>query len=129
MELPSKLLEQIAYNNGPETEEHMLILVDKPTHEEHLAQPLQTKNKHFKIAVTFLSGYNGIFNVTNLINKLYFRKNFNDGDFIQIGISPGAYEIESLSDEIKQNITDKGHYSESNYPFKKSQIFQHSDLL
>ena len=63
MELPSKLLEQIAYNTRPKIEEHMLIVMDKSTHEEHLSQPLQTNNKQFKIAVTFLSGYNGIFNV------------------------------------------------------------------
>ena len=39
--------------------------MDKPTHEEHLFQPLQTKNKQFKIAINFLTGYNGRFNVTN----------------------------------------------------------------
>ena len=40
--------------------------MDKSTHEEHLFQPLQTDNKQFKIAVTFLTGYNGIFNITSL---------------------------------------------------------------
>ena len=48
MELPSKLLEQIAYNTKPKMEEHMLIVIDKSTHEEHLSQPLQTKNKQLK---------------------------------------------------------------------------------
>ena len=65
MELPSKLLEQIAFNTRPKIEEHMLIIMDKSTHEEHLSQALQTNNKQFKIAVTFLSAYNGIFSVTN----------------------------------------------------------------
>ena len=65
MELRSKLLEQIVFNAGPKIEEHMLIVMDKSTHEEHLEQPLQTNNKQFKIAVTFLTAYNGIFNVTN----------------------------------------------------------------
>ena len=60
MELPSKLLEQIAFNTRPKIEEHMLIVMDKPTQKEHLSQPLQTNNKQFKIAVTFLTGYNGI---------------------------------------------------------------------
>ena len=36
MELPSKLLEQIAFNTRPKIEEHMLINMDKSTHEEHL---------------------------------------------------------------------------------------------
>ena len=45
MELPSKLLEQIAFNTRPKIEEHMLIVMDKSTHEVHLSQPLQTKKK------------------------------------------------------------------------------------
>ena len=65
MELTSKLLEEIVYITRPKLEEHMLIVMDKSTHEEHSSQPLQTNNKQFKIAVTFSSGYNGIFNVTN----------------------------------------------------------------
>ena len=47
MELPSKLLEQIVYNTRPKIEKHMLIVMDKSTHEEHLYQPLQTNNKQF----------------------------------------------------------------------------------
>ena len=43
----------------------MLIIMVKSTHEGHLSQPLQTNNKQFKIAVTFLTGYNGIFNITS----------------------------------------------------------------
>ena len=117
MELPSKLLGQIAFNTRPKIEEHMLIVMDKSIHEEHLSQPLQTNNKQFKIAVTFLSAYNGIFNVTNRKNKFYFRKNLIDEDFIQITIPSGAYEIESLNDEIKRIIIDKVYYTETTYPF------------
>ena len=96
MELPSKLLEQFVYNTIPEIEEHMLIVMDKSTHEQHLRQPLQT-NKQFKIAVTFLTGYNGILNVTNSINKFYFMKSItNEDGFVQINIPPGGYEIEAL---------------------------------
>ena len=97
----------------------MLIVMDKSTHEEHLSQPLQTNNKQFKIIVSFLTGYNGIFNVTSKNNKFYFKKTITDEDgFIKIKIPPGAYEIESLDDEIKRIIIDKGHYTEENYPFK-----------
>ena len=117
MELPSKILEQIAFHTRAKIEEHMLIVMNISIHEEHLFQPLQTNNKQFKIAITFLSAYNGIFNIINLNNKFYFKKSFDDGDFIQIAIPPGAYEIESLNDEIKMIIIDKGYYSESNYPF------------
>ena len=117
MELPSKFLEHIAYNTRSRIEEHMLIIMDKSTLEEHLFQPLQTNNKQFKIAITFLSAYNGIFNVTNRNNKFYFKKNLIDEDFIQIRIPEGAYEIESLNNEIKRILIDKEYYTESTYPF------------
>ena len=118
MELPSKLLEQIAFITRPKIEEHMLIVMDKSTHEEHLSQPLQTNNKQFKIAVTFLTGYNGIFNVTNENNKFYFIKSITDKDGnIIITIPSGAHEIESLNNEIKKIIIVEEHYTEANYPF------------
>ena len=56
----------------------MLIIMDKSTYEEHLFQSLQTNNKQFKIAVTSLNGYNGIFNVTNSNNKFCFKKSITD---------------------------------------------------
>ena len=119
MELPSKLLEQIAYNTRPKIEEHMLIVMDKSTHEEHLSQPLQTNNKQFKIAVTFLNGYNGIFKVTTSNIEFYFKKTISDEDgFVQFTIPPGACEIESLNDEIKRIVIDEEHYTEANYPIK-----------
>ena len=118
MELPSKLLEQIAYNTRKRIEEHILNVMKKSTHEEHLAKPLQTNNKQFKTAVTFLTGYNGIVIVTNENNKFYFKKTISDDDgFIKMTIPPGAYEIESLNNEIKRIIIDGEHYTEANYPF------------
>ena len=47
--------------------------MDKTIQEENLAQPLQTKNKQFKIGVTFLTGYNG--NFVNTEKKLSFLQN------------------------------------------------------
>ena len=124
MELPSKLLEQIAFNTRPKIEEHMLIIMDKSNHEKHLFQPLQTNNKQFKIAVTFLSAYNSIFNVTNSNNKFYFTKSITDDDhYIMITIPQGAYEIESLDNEIKRIIIDDEHFTSENYPFKKRPNF------
>ena len=119
MELPSKILEQIAFNTRSRIEEHILIIMDKSTHQEHLSQPLQTNNKQFKIAITFLSAYNGIFNVANSNNKFYFTKSITDDDhYIMITIPSGAYEIESLNDEIKRIIIDDKHFTSENYPFK-----------
>ena len=118
MELPRKLLEQKAYKTRSKIEEHMLIVIYKSTHEEHLSQTLKTNNKQFTIAITFLTAYNGIFNVTNENNKIYFEKTFtNDDGFIKKTITPGAYEIESLNNEIRRIIIDEEHYTEANYPF------------
>ena len=118
MELPSKLLERIAFNTRPKTEEHILIIMNQSTHEEHLSQPLQTNNKQFKIAITFLSAYNGIFNITNSNNRFYFTKSISDYEhYIVISIPPGAYEIESLNDEIKRIFINDEHFTEDTYPF------------
>ena len=118
MELPSKLFEKLAFNARPKIGEHMLVVMDKSTHEEQLSQPLQTNYNQFKIAVTFFTGYIGIFNVTNSNNKFHFMKSITDEDgFIQNTIPPRAYEIESLNKEIKRIIIDEGHFTEVNYPF------------
>ena len=117
MELPSKMLEQIANNTRPKVEEHMLIVMDKSTDEEHLSHPLQTNINHFKIGVTFLTGYNGIFNVINSNKNFYFKKTITNEDFMQITIPSGAYEIEKINREIKRIIIDTGDYSENEYPF------------
>ena len=124
MELPSKLLEQIAFNNRKRTEEHMLKVLDKSTHEEHLSQPLKTNNKQFKIAVTFLTVYIGILNVTDKNKKFYSIKSITDEDcYIQITIPPGAYELENLKKEIKRIFIVEEHYTDSNYPFTIKPIF------
>ena len=119
MELPSKFLEQIAHNTTPKMEEHLLIVMDKSTREEHLSQPLQTDKKLFKSPVTFLISFNGNFNVTNSSNNFYSKKTITEGDdFIQITIPPGDYEIESLNIEVRRIINDEEHFTESDYQFQ-----------
>ena len=118
MELPSKLFEQTAFNTRPKIEEDMMIVMDKPTHDEHQSQPIQPNNKQFKNAVTILTGYNGILNVINSNNRFCFMKSISDGEgFIRITIPPGVYEIESLNKEIKRLIIDEGYFTEANYQF------------
>ena len=39
MELPSKILEQMAFKTRSKIDEHILIVMDKSTHEEHISQP------------------------------------------------------------------------------------------
>ena len=81
MELPSKFLEQIVFNTRPKIKEHLLNDMDISIHKGHPSQPSQTNNKQFKKALTTLTAYNGIFNVTNSNIKLYFTKLINDDDF------------------------------------------------
>ena len=118
MNLPNKLLEQIAFNTRPKIEKHMLIVMNKSIHEEHLSHPLQTKNKQFKIAVTVLTDYDGIFNITNKNNQFYFTTSLSDLEPNFIFISTGAFELEHLHAEIERNFFNHGQFTESNYPFK-----------
>ena len=118
MELPCKLLEQYVFNTRrSKIEEDMSIVMDKSTHEEHLSQIFQTNNKQLKIAVTFLTGYNGIFKVTGKINQFYFSRS-PSGETFLITIPRGSYEIESLNNEIKRIIIDEGHLTETDYTFQ-----------
>ena len=64
MQLPNKILEKKAINTRPKLEAHILIFIDKSTLEERFSQPFQTNIEQFKIIGTFLTGYNGTFNVT-----------------------------------------------------------------
>ena len=88
----------------------MLAVMDKSIYEEHLLQPLQTNIKQFEIAITFLTGYDGIFIVRISNNKVYLIKSIPDKDgYIQITIQSGAYEIESLNNEIKRINVEEEH--------------------
>ena len=107
----------------------MLIVMDKSSHEERLSQPLQTNNKQFKMAVTFISADNGLFNVTSKNNNFYFIKSITDEDgYIQITLPPGAYEIESLNKEIKKIIIEEEYYTEVDYPFTIKPNFFHTRI-
>ena len=101
MELPSKTLEQTAFNTRPYIEEHILNVMEKSTHEKHFSQPLQTNKKQFIVTVTSLNGYKGIFNVTNKNMTFYFSVSNRDDNLSLISIPPGAYAIERLNNETK----------------------------
>ena len=105
MESPSNRLEQKAFKTRHKIKDNMLIVTDKSTHEEHLPEPLQTNNKQFKIVITFLTGYNGIYNVADKNIKFYFKKSISDeAGFNQITTPQGSYELESLNKELKRFV-------------------------
>ena len=94
MELPSKRLEELAFNTRPKIGEHMLIVMEKSTHVKKSSQPLQTNNEQFQNDVNLFTGNNGIFNVTNINNTLNFAKSIQDDDLSQIVIPSGAFALE-----------------------------------
>ena len=119
MGLPSKLLERIAFITRPKIEEHMLIVMDKSTHDEHLIQLLQTKNKQFKVAVNFSTGYNGMFNDTTSYNKFYFAKSNTDKNgFKQTTFPQSAFELGYINDEIMRLLVKEKHFTGANCPCK-----------
>ena len=46
--------------------------MDNLNREENLNEPLIANNKDFKIAITFLTCFNGIFNITHKNKKFYY---------------------------------------------------------
>ena len=94
-----------------------MIVLDKSTHGESISLPPRTFTKQFKIAVTFLKGYNGTFKVTISNNKFHFAKSITDKvGFIRINIPPGAYEIKNLTNESEGINIDEGLFNETDYP-------------
>ena len=73
------------------------------------------------MAVTFLTGYKGIFNITNKNNKFYFINPANET--VMITIPHGAYELERLDLEIKRIIIEAGHITENFCPFSIKPYF------
>ena len=115
MELSNKTLDQIAFNTRAKIEEHMLIVMDKSIHELTLDEQLQTNNKQFKIAITFLTGYNGIFNITDANNKFYYVT--PEKMIVDIVIPNGAYELEAIDLEIKRLMVLNGDSDGETFPF------------
>ena len=110
MDVPSKLLEQGAFNTRPKIKEHIIVVMDKTTHERHLSQPLKTNIRQFKVAINFLTDYDSIFKDTNSNNKISFAKSFTDNDgFNQTTIPTSADEIERLNEETDGIIFDEEH--------------------
>ena len=107
----------------------MLVLMDKSVREEHLSQPLQTNNEQFKTGVTFSTGYNGIFNVTNKKTNFFLAKSVTDKDgFFYINIPKTVYEIDSLNNVIKGLLIKKYISPKQIIRLQSNQTFQHSDL-
>ena len=64
MDPPIKVSKQIACNKRPKIGKHMLIEMHESMQGENLSHPFRSNKKRFKIAVTFLTGYTGIFKIT-----------------------------------------------------------------
>ena len=116
MELPSKISEQIAFITRPKLEEHMLVVMDRFIHDEHLSQLLKTNKKQFKNAVTFLTGYNGISTLlTKTIN--FILQNQLRRMILMLLPCWRVPTNDSLNDENIKIINKEGYFTEENYPF------------
>ena len=89
MKLPSEVFEQIVFITTSEIEDHMLIFT---TPKENLSQLLQSNNKQYKFAVTFLTGYMGHFFATTKNKKVYFTTRNDDDDLSEFIKAPCAHE-------------------------------------
>ena len=98
---PIKFSDQTILKTRSKTDENKLMVMDKSTHEEFLHQPLQTINKQFKIAVSFLTGYNGIIRVTSKKDKFYLTTS-------NIMFQPNPLEILSFVDTFLENYIAQG---------------------
>ena len=78
MDTPNEQMEQRAFNTTTQFVEKLFNEMNKSTHRENLSQPLRTMNKQFKTAVTFLTGYNGVFNVVSKNNEFHSTTMTND---------------------------------------------------
>ena len=92
-------------------------------HEIKLSQLLQTNIKQFKLAVTFLTGYNGIFNVTSWNIKFIFVSLFEGAGSNVAAFRPAGNEIESLNRKIERSIFDGRYIVEKDYPFSMKPNF------
>ena len=93
MELPSELSEQIVFNTRPRSAKYMLKSMDKPTREKNLSQPLQSHKKQGKIGATFVTGYNGVFSVTNKNKNFIFISVFEGAESNVNRTLPGVFEL------------------------------------
>ena len=91
-------MQLLAFKTRPKIEGHKIFAMGKYTQEENLSQPLQTNREHFKIAVIFLTGFNGIFIVLTQNKKFFFLSAINDDDFNEVHNLEGAQEVENKSE-------------------------------
>ena len=100
-----------------------MIVIDKLTSEKILSQPLQTNIQQLRIAITVLTGYNGIFDVTTRNNINIFISVSECFENNAIRIPPATFDVEILIKGIKRNIIDDGLFKEEEYHFSMKTIF------
>ena len=94
MELASKLSVQIALHARPETEEQLLIVIDKLTKEKFLSQPLQTIIQQLRVAITVLTGYNDLFDVTTRKSINIFISVSKCFEYNVVRTPPATFDVE-----------------------------------
>ena len=98
---------QIASITGPKIEVLISIVMVKSTHKENQSQ---TKHKDFKLAGIFLTGDNGIIEVTSKKNEFFFISVFQGAEQNTICIPPGAYDWKVLKKRNSMNFSWRSLY-------------------
>ena len=91
-------------------------MLGKSTREQNLDETLQTNNKQFKIAIKFLTGYHGFFNITDKNNRFFYIT--PEKMIVEIVIPKGAYEMEAVYSEIKRLMILNGDSEGETFPVK-----------
>jgi hypothetical protein len=82
----------------------------EPCYELILNEPIQLFDGKYKLAITSLNVYNSVFNITTDNNN--FKYSIDNGAvWKEIFLTPGAYEITEINNEVKRLMVANGHSS------------------
>ena len=55
--------------------------------------------------------------MTNSKNEFFFTRPINDDEYSVVSISPGAYKLKNINNEIEQNMIKERHFTEATFAF------------
>ena len=108
------LLGKIVDNTSPKSSFQIVVSDNKTRFKTKFNPPLQLdKNKTYEIALVNLETYYSFPNITAQ-NSVFRYSPDAGGNWFDINISVGSYDIEDLNDAIQQGMRKNGHYDKVN---------------
>ena len=99
LEANNKLLEEIAKNTKKRPEQTLEFKMTTSSKRFPIDPPLSLHDGDYCMGLISLSVYNTIYNVTEKNNNFRY---YNGDKWIEINITPGAYELEQINDFIQR---------------------------